>query len=235
MSPDTPNSGQRKRVDATVASPSPNVGIVAAFSEDQAHALSGVTKAQLRYWERTNFFWPSYAEENRRAPFSRIYSFRDIVALRVLYSLRKVYGVPLAHLRDVSERLRHLEPNERWGSTRLWVLNKRVVWQEPGSARPQEVVSQQYVVPVVLETIIADTAEDIAKLRKRDPSNEGRIERSRFVAHNAPVLAGTRIPVRAIKNFALAGYDSARIIAEYPDLTEKDIEAALAYDLRAAA
>jgi len=220
---------------STSARPSSNSGIVAAFSEDQAHALSGVTKAQLRYWERTNFFFPSYAEENRRAPFSRIYSFRDIVSLRVLHNLRKVYGVPLAHLREVSEKLSHLELNERWGGIRLWVLNKRVIWQEPGTARPQEVVSQQYIVPVVLETVIADTREDIAKLSTRDSSREGVIERSRFVAHNAPAIAGTRITVKAIKSFAEAGYTIPQIIREYPDLTEKDVKAALAYESRAAA
>ena len=52
---------------------------IAAFSEEHATRLTGVTKSQLRYWDRTNFFVPSYAEENRRVVFSRVYSFKDIL------------------------------------------------------------------------------------------------------------------------------------------------------------
>jgi uncharacterized protein (DUF433 family) len=55
------------------------------------------------------------------------------------------------------------------------------------------------------------------------------------VAHNAPVLAGTRIPVRAIKRFNEAGYSVAQILSEYPTLTESDVVAALAYGPKAAA
>jgi uncharacterized protein (DUF433 family) len=44
------------------------------------------------------------------------------------------------------------------------------------------------------------------------------------------VVAGTRIPTRAIRNFKKAGYTVDQIIAEYPDLTPRDIEAALKYE-----
>ena len=205
--------------------------VVAAFSEESASRLTGITKSQLRYWDREDFYRPSYAEDNRRVPFSRVYSFHDIVALRVLNALRNQFGVSLQHLREVSKKLSHLA-EDRWTGTKLWVLKRRVVWQEPGTNRPLEVLSGQYILAVALEVFVEDTKKAVATLNKRDESKLGRIEKSRYVNHNAPVIAGTRIPVEAIKRFSDAGYTTAQIIKEYPDLTDKDIEAALAYESR---
>lgn len=44
-----------------------------------------------------------------------------------------------------------------------------------------------------------------------------------------PVIKGTRIPVYLILNLMAAGYTFERIIEAYPQLTEKDIRAALEY------
>jgi len=44
------------------------------------------------------------------------------------------------------------------------------------------------------------------------------------------MVAGTRIPTRAIRNFKEAGYTVDQIIAEYPDLTPRDVEAALKHE-----
>jgi uncharacterized protein (DUF433 family) len=202
---------------------------LAAFSEEQTSRLTGISQAQLRYWDREDFYRPSHVEDNRRVAFSRVYSFLDIVSLRVLNVLRNQFGVSLQHLRDVSEKLAHLS-EDRWLGTRLWVVKKRVVWQEPGTELPQEILSGQYIVPVILDEVIADTQNNVAKLNERDASLHGRIERSRYVNHNAPVIAGTRIPVLAIQRFAAAGFTTEQIIEEYPDLTAKDVAAALAYD-----
>jgi DNA-binding transcriptional MerR regulator len=62
---------------------------IAAFSEEQVERLTGLNTAQLRYWDRMGFFQPSYAGENRRIAYSRIYSFKDVVGLRTLGLLRR--------------------------------------------------------------------------------------------------------------------------------------------------
>ena len=209
--------------------------VIAAFSEDQVTRLTGVSKSQLRYWDRTDFYQPSYAEANRRVAFSRIYSFKDIVALRVLHVLRNQYKVPLPHLRQVSVTLAHLQ-EERWTGTKLWVLNKRVIWQEPNSERPQEIVSQQYVVPLEIQAVVADTHRDVAQLIvSRDENMIGVIVRNRYINHNDPIIAGTRIPVETVQRYIAAGFGAERIIADYPDLTVEDVRAARNYEMTDAA
>jgi uncharacterized protein (DUF433 family)/DNA-binding transcriptional MerR regulator len=204
--------------------------IIRAFTEDSVARLTGLTASQLRYWDKTGFFGPEYADADRKSPFSRLYSFRDIVALRTLSILRNRYNVALQHLRKVAGKLSQLG-YDLWTNTILYVLNRKVIFHEPGTDLPQEVVSGQYVMgELALKTIIWDTTKDVEKMRRRDPAKIGRIERSRYVNHNAWVVGGTRIPTAAIKRFKEAGYTSEQIIAEYPDLTAEDIKAALFHE-----
>ena len=212
-------------------------GIIAAFSEDQAEQLTGVTKRQLRYWDKTDFYRPSYVEDNRRVSFSRVYSFKDIVALRVLSALRNQHSVSLQHLRDVSARLNHLASDpDRWADTRLYIHRKHVIWYEPGTDLPQEIASGQYLVPIQLQKVVTDTKNKVKQLiSPRDQTKIGTIERSRYVVHNTHVIAGTHIPVNAIKRFSESGYTADQILQEYPDIAKEDVEAALSFDSSSAA
>lgn len=204
--------------------------IVAAFGEDQAQRLSGVSASQLRYWDRIDFFRPTFAESSYRGGFGRVYAFRDIVALRVLNTLRNKLNVSLQHLRQVKDRLQSTQ-HELWTGVRLFVLNQRVVWVEPENELPQEVVSGQYVMETIdLAAEVEATKADIRKLNIRDPSSVGKVERRKLVNQKHAVVAGTRVTVQAIKRFAKAGYDVNAILREYPDLTERDVKAALEYE-----
>jgi uncharacterized protein (DUF433 family) len=202
--------------------------VIAAFSAQQVERLTGLTKARLTSWDRTGFFAPSYADNDRRSPYGRIYSFRDVVGLCTLCRLRDEHHVSLQHLRQVAEKLSHLA-NDLWSSQVLYVWNKKVVFDETGAGRLREVVSGQYVNGLALEEVISDMRRAVEQLRRRPDGQIGAITRSRFINHNAAVVAGTRIPVKAIRDFAEAGYTSKQIIDEYPDLTERDVAAALSY------
>jgi uncharacterized protein (DUF433 family) len=207
--------------------------VIAAFSEDHVYRLTGLAKGRLRYWDKTGFFAPSYTDENPRVPYSRIYSFKDIVALRVLELLRVQNGVPLQHLRKVAQSLSELG-DDRWTSTTLWVLNKKVIIQPSGSERPREVVSGQYVLGIELKRIVTDTENDVRAIQTRSTDAIGHIVKIRGVSRNAWVISGTRIKVDSIRRLHEDGYTVERIIAEYPDLTEADVSAALAHDKEAA-
>lgn len=202
--------------------------VIAAFSEEQTQRLTGLTKGRLRYWHRTGFFSPSFVEGSTRLPYSRFYSFKDIVALRTLELLRVQNSVPLQHLRKVAEKLSHLK-DDLWIKTDLYVVGRKVVLVNQETGRPQEVVSGQYLLPVQLRKVIQDTSRDIEAMRKRSKSDIGRITRERGICHNSPVIAGTRIPVGAIQRLHEDGFSEDQIIAEYPDLTPEDVRAALAH------
>lgn len=202
--------------------------IIGAFSEHDAARLSGLSEHQIKLWDRTNFFKPSMAEENRRLPFSRVYSFRDLVSLRVLGHLRNTHKVPLQHLRKVSEKL-HDMGDAKWTATTLYVLGRRVVFTDPRDEMRKEVVSGQRVFDIPLRVAISDTRQAIEALNRRDESNKGRVVQQRFVMQGDPVFDGTRIPVATVLRYLEAGYDAAGIIEAFPDLTEADVEAARSY------
>ena len=103
--------------------------VIGAFSEADAARLSGLSVGQLRGWDRRDFLKPSYAEPDRSLPYSRIYSFRDIVSLRVLGQLRNVYKVTMQHLGKVSKKLEHLG-DAKWSAATLYVLGRRVVFHK---------------------------------------------------------------------------------------------------------
>ena len=198
--------------------------VTGAFSETEAAKLSGVRVGQLRRWDRLGFLRPSYADDNRRLPYGRIYSFRDIVTLRVLGQLRNVHGVPMQHLRKVSEALSHMG-DRRWTACTLYVLGKRVVFDDPSNDERIEVVSGQRVFDIPLRVAISDTRQAIQEMNRRPPEKAGKVVHGRFILQNEPVLDGTRIPVAAVKNYLDAGYSSESIVAEFPDLTTEDVRA----------
>lgn len=205
--------------------------IVSAFTEDQASRLTGISLNQLRYWDKTRLFSPQFAAADRRMPYSRVYSFQDIAALRVLNVLTKQYSVSVQHLREVAKKLCAMD-NSAWARTTLYVLKGKVNFVDPTDGKQREVVSGQYAIGIPLEKVVSDTKRDVREMSERKPEMFGKVEKHRFVASNVPTIAGTRIPVKAIKSFAGAGYTIEQIRAEYPSLTEADIKAAIAFDLK---
>lgn len=209
-----------KRQDSTV--------VVSAFTEEQVERLTNIAVSRLRYWDRTGFFIPSFAASDRRASYSRIYSFTDIASLRVIASLMNQFNIPLRHLRHVISKLGTMD-NAAWVRTTLYVMNRKVIFDEPESGRQQEVVSGQYMIGIELEKVLSDTKRDIASLSQRGEEKMGEIVKVRNVAHNALVVSGTRIPIRSIQEFAEAGYSVKKILLEYPTLTAADVHAAISY------
>jgi uncharacterized protein (DUF433 family) len=207
--------------------------VVAAFSEEHAHRVTGLSVSRLRYWARTGFFRPSFVEDDPRLSYSRFYSFKDVVALRTLERLRVRNGVPLQHLRRVAETLSHLK-DDLWTKTTLYVANRKVVFSDPETGTPREVVSGQFVMyPLVKE--IEETNKSIEEISRRSSEQLGRVVTIRGINRSAPTISGTRIPVASIHRLHEDGYSTDQIIAEYPDLTPDDIRAALSYQETTAA
>ena len=206
--------------------------IIGAFSVDHVVRLTSLSRGQLSYWDKTGFFSPQYASENTRDPYSRVYSFRDVVGLRTIAILRKDYRVSLPRLRKTASDLA-AKGYESWAELELYVLNREVHFRAPGTDYVEGVSSGQVAMLPIID-VINDVSERLEKLRKRSHSQIGKVEKHRFVARNATVVAGTRIPTATIRRYAEAGFSIEQILREYPTLNRKDVKAALSHEERLA-
>jgi DNA-binding transcriptional MerR regulator len=75
------------------------------FTADQASRFTGCTAHQLRYWDRIGLVKPTVQSTGGRPGVRRLYSFRDVVALKVVRSLLDG-GMSLQRVRRAYEYLR---------------------------------------------------------------------------------------------------------------------------------
>lgn len=200
-----------------------------AFTADRVSSLTGVSLRQLQYWDEQRFIAPALTARKGRGR-KRLYSFRDLVSLRVAGQLRKA-GISLQQIRKVHGYLKRLDYRQPLAELRFFVADGRLYFQEADTIRagqrPEQIVGT-YVVQ--LAGIAHDLAGQVAKLHERRP---GEIERRRGTLGGQPVIKGTRVTVAAIKRLARDGATRAEILEMYPDLKPADIAAALAMETSA--
>ena len=195
--------------------------VFAAFSVDHAARITGLSKSRLTRWDKLGFFSPEYVDEaDRGNPYSRVYSFFDLVGLRTLAVLVQKFRVSLAELRKAAAELKK-RVGRPWAEIPLAVLNRKVVFDL--DTLPRDADGQHPLNHIPLPTIASEVAANAESLRKRNNDQIGVIERHKFVAHNARVMAGTRIPVTAIESVIRAGYSDTEVVEEYPSLIAFDV------------
>ena len=196
--------------------------VFTAFSLEHAARVTGLSKVRLSRWDKLGFFSPESADEDDRGnAYSRVYSFTDLVGLRVLAVLTDDHRISVAELKATAVELEK-RATRPWAEISLAVVKKKVVFDLDKVPRDRH---GQYIGKFIpLNTIASEVAKRAEELRNRKKSLLGSTERHRFIAHNAVVLAGTRIPVSSIESFIDAGYTDKQILAEYPTLTKIDIQ-----------
>ncbi|MDQ3916604.1 MAG: MerR family transcriptional regulator [Actinomycetota bacterium] len=75
------------------------------FTAQQTSRFTGCTAHQLRYWDRIGLVKPSIQATGGRPGVRRLYSFRDLVALKVVKSLLE-HGMSLQRVRRAYSYLR---------------------------------------------------------------------------------------------------------------------------------
>ena len=75
------------------------------FTADQASRFTSCTAHQLRYWDRIGLVKPSVQSTRGRPGVRRLYSFRDLIALKVVRSLLDG-GMSLQRVRRAYDYLR---------------------------------------------------------------------------------------------------------------------------------
>ena len=184
--------------------------------------MTGLSKLRLERWDRLGLFSPEAVDpEDKGNPYSRVYTFNDLVGLRTLAILVGRYRVPLSEIRSAYKKLAQMVKNP-WADTPLSVCKRQIVFDLAG--QPRNVTDGQAVLKhIPLPEIADEVVKRTEALRIRRKDQIGTTERRKFLVHNATVLAGTRIPVRAVESFITEGYSDKAIVDEYPSLSRADI------------
>ncbi len=203
-----------------------------AFTLPQAAKIAKVSERQLIEWDRDGFFEPEYAVDDRKQPYSRIYSFRDLVELRVIAKLRNELGISRQYLRKLHSWLRETHAQRPWSQLKFWVVGRRVQFEDPKTGHPLDSKPfGQRVLPFDLAPIVADVRDNVIASRQRTAEQIGHITKSnRFLAPGHGIIAGTRLTTDFIVKLCESGRSIDRILADYPQLREQDVRAAIEYE-----
>lgn len=207
---------------------SPDNPVVVALTDDHVAKVTGLSKSQLRAWDRRGFFSPKFAYDDRKTAYSRIYSFKDVVGLKTIETLRSKYKIGFGKLKEVADQLK-ARGFEHWADTTLYVLKKDVYFKDPETGDVENLRDGQLAMLEIID-VIESVTKRVVDLKRRGEEKLGEVERNKFVARNSWVIAGTRIPTAAIRRYSEAGFSVGDILEEYPTLTKEDVEAALEHE-----
>jgi uncharacterized protein (DUF433 family) len=207
--------------------------VLLAFTLDHASRVTGLTEDRIRYWDETKVLVPSLSRKSRGGAYERIYSFRDLVGLRTVAALRDDFRVSLQSLREIGQRLQD-QFAAPWSELGFYVSDGHLFYRDPETHMMLSAVvpgQLALVASLNLETVARDTDERAKQLVERSHDEFGEIVTNRYVFGNQPVVAGTRIPTRAIWEFAEAGYPVEDILREYPRLSPIDVRNAIDFEV----
>lgn len=188
------------------------------FSIKTATTIGRISRGQAASWAKNGFFVPSQLYWTESRPYGYLFSFSDLVALRVTAILREQFGLPLANTKVAADFIRS-NSNSPWTELRFWVDDKSVHLSAPSDNAP----------PIELAPIADEVKLEADKLFYRNPDDYGKVERRRGVASGALVVKGTRIPVSTVVALVDAGWDIDRIRQGYPTLQPEDIQGVMQY------
>lgn len=190
-----------------------------------AAALSGATVRQLAYWRRDTGTGPLLTPEYGTSPRA-LYSYRDVVALRICVRLRK--ETSLQRVRRSVAHLQQVAPNLHLASHQLKSAGPTIVWLTEDGDYIDTVERPGHMgIRVVMEEVLrAFTTADGRKVPDlRTPARGLSIDDE--VRGGYPVVAGTRIPYDTIASLAEDGLGAAEIIDLYPSVTRDGIRGAV--------
>lgn len=195
-----------------------------AFTAREAQRVTGLSNRRLQYWDETDFIRPSVAARQGRG-WPRLYSFRDLIQLRIAAQLRDQLSLQALRRLKVA-----LDVDAPFAELRFAVLggNDVVYLGLTGQAEAVKAPGQIVLTfDVPIQEIRADLQGRIRELRTRRET--GTIGKARGVLGSKDLIRGTRITPGAIQRMLASGWSESRILDEFPELEEADIAAARAY------
>jgi len=142
------------------------------YPAKRAAKIIGIGYGTLDYWARTGFIEPSIVQADGRGS-SRVYSFLDLVALKVAFELREK-GVSLQALRQVVAYLRqHQNKTESPVNGAVLVTDgKRVFVATDNDILIDVIRSGQLVWALALDKAVASLREAAAQKQERKPAQQ---------------------------------------------------------------
>jgi DNA-binding transcriptional MerR regulator len=140
---------------------------VDGFTTQKVAELTGVNRKTLHYWDRSGFLSPSLAQAHGTGS-RRLYSFQDVVAVRVGHQLRS-QGISLQGLRRVVRFLQNQKGADCPLAERYLVTDGRDVYVTKGGG-VESVLRQpgqgSLLFVVDLTQIVGNLGDTVATLRK---------------------------------------------------------------------
>jgi uncharacterized protein (DUF433 family)/DNA-binding transcriptional MerR regulator len=199
------------------------------FPTLETAALSGATVHQLHYWRtkrggRGPLLVPEYREGR-----TYLYSYRDVVALRMFVYLRE--RTSLQKIRRAVEELDNLSDQKHLSSYRLVATGNSIIWIEPKSAHMEPksdyVEPQQYidvlrqpgqrVISAVMKQILGSFTTEERKVLPF-PRPLPRIQSDPDILGGFPVVKGTRVPYDLVASLVRDGVSASEVRSFYPSV-----------------
>ena len=181
--------------------------------------LGNVSERRLDYWEKTGLLSSTVEKRLSGSRVIRLYGFTDAMTALVLAALRE--RVSLQHVRQIIAHLRRID--FRVTEVRFAIAGNRVHFQLPDGTWGDATDLGQIVLSEVLD--LQPLRAAVLGAGERSDEQQGKIERRRGVHGSKPVVAGTRVPVKAVQAYLARGKSVAEIIEAYPALTPTDVDA----------
>lgn len=215
---------------STLANEDDEDEMIEAFGQELVSRVTKLSRRQLEYWDQTGVVRPSIAHHDERG-LPRLYSFGDLIRLKVAAELRRRHSRPS----DIKKLVQELE--ERGYDEPLLALQfvgdpegGRAFWVDPRTRQPMSARSVDQTAEVFelnLKDLRSDLEGTIWELTRR---SVGEIARVRSVQGSQPVIAGTRVPVAKLYELRQAGWNDDRILYAFPNLQLADLDAAFRYE-----
>ena len=165
------------------------MGDATGFSADVARRAVGITYRQLDYWDKTGLLRPSIKQARGRGS-RRVYSFEDLVELRVIARLLRV-GVSLPAVRKAARYVRQHFTNLVRPLARLTLIaeGKRIFVRMTDTKTLVDATADgQVVISVAVAPIAEELRDKVTELQA--PRNlKVRVGQRSFVAVLTPDLA----------------------------------------------
>lgn len=182
-----------------------------------AAALSGATYSQLVYWRSQRAGMEPLLVPEHRDGRVRLYSFRDVIALRTFAYLRE--RVSLQKIRDAVRTLDRLGDEEHLSAYRLYATDSSVVWADPRGDHIDLVEQPGHLrASVALRDVFNEFRNKVEMTIRPLYRPFDEISVHPEVRGGLPVVRGTRVPYDLVAGLVRDGLPPSAVPEVYPSV-----------------